>query len=232
MKAKKYKCIDCGKRYEYTPIKDCPWAHPTICDDCNAKREQAKRDADEAKRMERLKGEIDLLPYADWDCSKGNNSLRNTIGGTVFDDGKMTGKSLWIKGDVGCGKTRSVCFVAKTVIERGGHVRYEHCRKMLSRYSHEFANGSAEKYASGLGSDKRILIIDDYGVGKITDRGAELLYNIADDRLINNLPTWITSNLFPFEISKWFPERKTMQDYAKRIIRRITEQFITIENEG
>lgn len=227
-----FKCIDCKKEFEYNGSSVMPsFFHPTICDACSKLRIEEEKRKLEQVRLENLQEEIALLPFQDWDCSIGNNSLRNTIGRTVFEDGKLNNKSLWIKGDVGCGKTRSVSFVASTVIERGGHVRYEHCRKMLSRYSNEFTNGNAENYIEGLGSDRRILILDDYGVGKITERGAELLYTIADDRLIKKLPTWITSNLYPNEIADWFPESKNLQEYAKRIIRRITETFTIIEDK-
>jgi len=223
----KCKCSVCGKEMEYTIIPEIPFAHPTLCPECNAKRKEEEKEREVQKSVERMNAEVEQLPYPDWDCSIGNNRLRNTIGTSVFKDKHLTGKSLYIHGETGCGKTRSVCSVARTIIERDDHVKYIHCLRMLSGYSNEFVNGGAEEYLTKLGRDKRIIIVDDLGVGRVTERGAELLYYLIDERLINKLPTWITSNLEPKYLGQWFPEG--LQDYSDRITRRIYETYNIID---
>lgn len=229
-KKKQFTCFMCKKKYDYEPIEGYPWAHPTICDACDKKRKAELAEQERLKAEARRQEEIMMLPYPEWDSSKADadmHHLRNMIGTTVFENGKLTDKSVWVKGEVGCGKTRSICFIAKTVIERGGHVKYMDCMKLLGSYSESFMNGDTKSFLDEIGNDKRVLILDDYGVGKVTERGAELLYYIADERLIRGLPTWATSNLLPNQLNEWFPDN--LKEYAKRIQRRINETFTIIE---
>jgi DNA replication protein DnaC len=226
-----YKCRDCGILSEYETYKGMEWMHPTICEQCYQKREDELRNKEVLKRKEETLAEINMLPYPVWDSKVGNNSLRNTIGKRVFTNGEFTPVSLWVYGPTGVGKTRCVCSVARTVIEREGHVNFVNCLGILHGYSNEFMDlqGSTELYMSRLGTDKRILIIDDVGMGKITERGAELLYFIVNERLIRELPTWYTSNFHPSYIRKWFSSKLAQQ--AKNIERRIMETTHIIEGE-
>ena len=222
-----FTCKTCGREYPYE-TKPGTWYHPTICADCY------KNLLDE-RRNEEMRKRLKCLPFQDWDdekAGKERNALRGKIGHSVFIDKKLQNKSLWIHGASGTGKTRSVCFVARKAIERGYRIRYIDCMSLLGDYSSSFGNGKTEQLLHSVGTDRRVIILDDYGAGKVTERGAELLYHIANQRLINNTATWITSNIMPSQLVEWFPQG--LEVYADRIKRRIldTSKIIQVTVKG
>jgi DNA replication protein DnaC len=219
-----YTCKFCKQKYTFT-TRTGETLKPTICEKCNAERKEQEHNA-------RIEKRLNTLPYRDWDneiAGPAKIALRNAIGKIVFADKKPTSQSVWVAGKSGSGKTRSLCFLAGLAIERGYNVRYVDCISMLMDYSSSFTNGDSEEVMHSIANDERVVILDDYGVGKLTERGAELLYNIANTRMVKKLPTWISSNIMPSQLSEWFP--KELHQYATRIKRRILDTVKIIETK-
>ncbi len=225
----KYKCLMCDGAFSYEPIEGFPELKPTICEDCDQLREYEFEQKALRAAHKRKEDEISMLPYPDWDDRRGNIKLRNEIGKAVFADKDYTNRSLWVWGESGVGKTTSISCVARILIERGGKVMWTDSFDLLRGYASSFNNQSSDFYVDNLATTTKTLIIDDIGVGKVTERGAELFYHITNRRMIKNLPTWYTSNISPSNLGKWLGS--SLDLYSVRIGRRIKDTCKIIKGE-
>jgi len=93
---------------------------------------------------------------------------------------------------------------------------------MLRAYSQSLLDGSMDGLLARLHKPD-VLIIDDFGEGKLTERGLELLYMIVDKRLILQKPVWFTSNLALNHTINWMAHDTLTRIRATRILTRIDE---------
>ncbi len=154
-------------------------------------------------------------PFWVWDEQKGNNELLDWI---ISNNSS----SLFIGDDYGTCKTRAVCVAGKKLVFSGVHVRYWrscdlslHLAAACSRDLDE-----AESEISDM-SGCDLLILDDFGKEKVTDRAAEMVFSIIDNRYLYKKMTWITSNLNGTEL-----EARLGSDRGPAILRRLRETFI------
>ena len=103
-----------------------------------------------------------------------------------------SGKSLFISGDVGTGKTYLASALAIQTIDSGKTVRFETTLGILRELKDSFHSGPSNVLERCLDCD--LLIIDDLGKETPTDFALSVLFEIFDLRYSNLMPYVITSN--------------------------------------
>ncbi len=165
--------------------------------------EEARRRAEEeiTKRLNRViprlyqRAEITDLPDA----------LRDTVRNL---DG---GKGMYLFGAVGCGKTHSLCAIAKHYIRCGiKSVVFWNWEHFLKTHRAKGADGYgvADKFLVDTAAAE-ILLIDDIGGNskEASDDELEKLYLVFNNRVSNCLPTFFSSNRNPEEIGELYDQR-------------------------
>jgi len=218
-------CRVCGKDVEYRWHSSYPILKPTVCDGCY----------DKATKHREAQKSLQSLPFGEWDFKKGNNALlkhllTTSLGSTKPEEGKWP-LSMFIHGRTGLCKTRAVCEAAKRWGDVGGVIKYLSAHKGMSKYSELLGVSMADagRYQNSISGFHGLLIIDDLGVGAITERSLEWLFAIVDGRLTDNLPTWITSNYDYSRLQKWIG--RSDSEYGDRVVRRIADLCIVVNSE-
>lgn len=202
---------------------------PPFCPECLDKFAAEAKADDETKRISRraemLKASGVPAPYWDgYDPDRGNNELKDWV------KANATGSLLIQSRDSGKGKTWAVCHLATRIVRKYGKtVRYFEAIRMFREFSALLGQdmGAADRMVHEL---KRVdlLIIDDLGKEKLTDRGGELGFEVIDARLINGKPLWLTSNCGSGEIEEHFGERGL---YLARRLREMCRVYDADKNE-
>lgn len=107
-------------------------------------------------------------------------------------------KGLMFMGTVGTGKTFAACCIANELVERGYNVWLTTMLPLL-RSAGDFAkaDGVFERVAS-----VDLLVLDDFGTTKNTERNNELLFEIIDTRARSGKPLIVTTNLAPADLKQ------------------------------
>ncbi len=130
-----------------------------------------------------------------------------------FDD---ISYNLFFYGSTGLGKTFLSSIIAKNLLDSGKKVIYERATKMFSLYEdYKFKDYSLKEEVKKLYCCD-LLVIDDLGSEFITKNGVAFLFDLVNDRLINNKKIIINTNL---EISQF------SENYTVRLTSRIYENF-------
>jgi DNA replication protein DnaC len=124
---------------------------------------------------------------------------------------QLQGKSVFIYGDVGKGKSVFMASLLKQVVRQGKQVKWISYTAFIMRLQNLFAKSissetpydEAEKVARFDG----ILFIDDLGAEKLTDFVKQITYFILNEREQRMLPTVITSNFSLDEIDEKIDRR-------------------------
>lgn len=176
------------------------------------------------------------VPFRMWDFKSGNNAVLRRVltaafGSTKPKEGTRV-RSIYVHGHTGLCKTRAICEAARRASEVGIPSKFVQAAGILSKYSATFEKSSAEafRYAAKIASYPFVLIVDDLGVGKVTERGLEFLFLLFDRRLSEWRETWVTGNYNPKSLMSWID--KTDEEYSERIVRRLTDLCEVIDAEG
>ena len=126
------------------------------------------------------------------------------------------GYNLFFYGQTGLGKTFLSSIIAKNLLDSGKTVIYERATKMFSLYDdYKFKDYSLKEDVDKL-YNCDLLVIDDLGTEFLTKNGVAFLFDLINDRLINNKKIIINTNL---EISQF------SENYTVRLTSRIYENF-------
>jgi DNA replication protein DnaC len=215
-------CCKCGGKIQYELIELMGTTFnfkPSFCEACIVAQEKLDEEEAEKQRMALALAQLPLR----YDPKRGNRKAVEMIGTHAFVGGKPSGKSLWIGGKTGAGKTTGCCAVLEIWAKRGNTFKWRKCNDIMNGYSSLLGENCthAAAYLKDLAYTRSLLIIDDLGVGSITQRGEELLFEIIDTRMVRGRVTWITSNLKPEGLSGWIKDSLM----AERIIRRVKDTF-------
>ena len=222
-------CLLCGRPITYEDVilwdKVMHGFKPKHCDPCIAKH---NKEEDRKKGAAIWEAHRKFLPFR-WDKALGNKEAPTAITKEGITDTKTwepNGRNLWIGGVSGAGKTTGVCAVLEQMARAGRRWKYEHCPRMMLSYSDSFGKGGGMSFVNNIAKFRGLLVLDDLGVGKLTDRGREALYCIFDERLARRLTTWVTANLKMTEdsLDAWIAD----EAYAHRIGRRCREMFVEV----
>ena len=141
----------------------------------------------------------------------------------ICEDFNNTSYNLFFYGTTGLGKTYLSSIAANEVLKRGKSVQYVRAAKMFSDYEdYKFRDYSIKEYIESLYSCD-LLVIDDLGSESTNKNDVAFLFDLMNERLINNKKIIINTNL---EISD-FTKR-----YSVRLTSRIYESFKIFRFEG
>lgn len=235
-------CVTCGKNYQ-TKIpseesckddNDRSWREFYLsvinrnpqCDSCI---EEEERKEAEWQRKKELNNKLKQIPFStDFERAKATDS-------GVLADWIWTNRKhhLWIAGDYGCGKTRSLCCILGQLIKQGRKCRYITCNDLLSKYgckSQESGKVEADRWLEGL-LEYDFLAVDDIGKKKISMSGGEGLYNLLDYRYSGrgHATIYLTANLSGKEIARKFEDADTGAAFRSRLLRLEFLPWITSE---
>mgnify|MGYP003771888693 FL=1 len=109
-----------------------------------------------------------------------------------FDQVLKNNMGLIFTGEVGCGKTYLAAVIANKLIDQGISVKMTNFTGILN----DMTNFDIDKakYIDDL-NEKKLLIIDDFGMERTTDFAYEHIFNIIDARYRVGKPLIITTNL-------------------------------------
>jgi DNA replication protein DnaC len=116
------------------------------------------------------------------------------------------GRSLWLTGGVGTGKTALAMIVSKAAIDAGRSVAVYSCPRLLSVIRESIDSGGVLAFLDRLAAVD-LLHIDDLGAEHRTEWVLEQLYTIINTRYEDERSTVITSNLEPGELAQQLGER-------------------------
>lgn len=103
-----------------------------------------------------------------------------------------------ITGHTGVGKTWLACALGREAARKGYSVSYQRLPRLLEELEVAYADGSLPQLRSKLARSK-LLILDDWGVAPISQRGRQDLLEVIDDRVPGG-SVLITSQM---PIDKW-----------------------------
>ncbi len=115
--------------------------------------------------------------------------------------------NLLIFGGTGIGKTHISLAISKVVSEKGYNVIYMSAPDLFSALEKERFNQEKPMYNMENITSCDLLVIDDLGAEFTTSFTVSALYNIINTRLLSELPTIITANLVPSELTSRYSER-------------------------
>lgn len=107
-------------------------------------------------------------------------------------DAAENGRNVWVEGENGRGKSVFAGNVARELIRRGHRVKWANCAEAIKAERDRMATGAPSAWESY--GKVPFLVLDDIGKENATDYTASLLYELAEVRNANGLPTITTTN--------------------------------------
>jgi DNA replication protein DnaC len=107
--------------------------------------------------------------------------------------------NIIITGATGCGKTYLACALGQQACEQNHIVKYYRLGQLLDELSVGHADGSYRQQLAQL-AKKKLLILDDWGMEKLTARQANDLLDVMEDRY-QNASTIIASQI---PVNDWY----------------------------
>lgn len=180
------------------------------CSNCD---EAMQKEKDEIMKLEKENQNIvnSGLPLAVYKAEKGNKELLELV-----ENNKD--KSLFIASkSSGLCKTRTLIHVAKSLLKEGVRIKFFIVSALLREIAALFSDDlkEADKLIKNL-CRIDLLILDDLGKEKLTDRAGESFFEIIAFRELEKKPTWITSNFSGEVLGQKLGERG---DFFKRRIK-------------
>lgn len=215
-------CENCGDSIAYEPIiigGKVVFA-PTHCDLCIEKQaEKQNQDAD-SKRKElarnRFLDEI-ATSYRNTDLNRIPPVLQKAVSEWQFSH-----RGLGLIGTSGSCKTRAAVLILQRMAEEGKSVMFLTATSMAQAAIDQFHNDQKRKDEASNLLDRAlstsVLLLDDLGKNRMTDRSEETLYEILEHRTSWEQPTIWTSNSGARDLHERFSK-----DRADAILRRLIE---------
>lgn len=126
----------------------------------------------------------------------------------------LSSPNLLLAGKTGLGKTHLSLAIASTAIRKGYNVHYDSIQNLMNKLEREhFGRSTSEDSVRDEILECELLIIDDMGVEFITQYTLAEIHNIINTRILNGLPTIISTNLEMKDIEQTYSQR-----IASRII--------------
>lgn len=159
------------------------------------------------------------------DMSEREN-IKDIVKSAISFSNKKEGKSMLFYGACGTGKTFLSSCVAKKMMDNGYSVIYMTASAIIEKYEeYKFGKGNISdgKEIIDLLYEADLLIIDDLGTEAQSSVSLQFLFELINNRILNNKKMIISTNLNMSEITK---------RYTPRIASRIYESFKILNFRG
>ena len=220
-------CKRCANTFEYQPViyNSKELFTPQWCEPCveilTAEREQQEKDS---RHNARIAAFLERVPpvYHNTDPERIHANLAQMAGQYKYES-----KGIGIIGRSGEGKTRAAFLVAMRLVNEGRRVYWIAATDLAAAAANLFSddpevkNRSNEKIRRSMSAE--VLVLDDLGKGKFTDRSESMLYDLFETRTSNLRPTIWTSNSNAKQLHAMMSP-----DRADALIRRMGSEFHTI----
>lgn len=191
-------CQRCTNTFEYQPVifNGKSLFTPQWCESCvdvlTIEREREERESRQNARVARF---LECVPpvYHDTDPERIHANLAQAVAEYKFGP-----KGIAFMGRSGEGKTRAAFLVAMRMVAEGHRVFWIAATDLAAAAANLFADDpevksrSNEKIRRSMTAE--VLVLDDLGKGKFTDRSESMLYDLFETRTGNLRPTIWTSN--------------------------------------
>lgn len=138
------------------------------------------------------------------------------------------GRSVYVHGPNGTGKTTFACALAKQLVDMGVSVRFESSKRVIGEIQGSFSGTQTDVLERC--SACRVLVLDDLGKEQPTAFALSMLYQIVDSRYSNGKPTVVTSNFSRGAlVNRW--EGADLET-AEAIVSRLCENCETVLLDG
>jgi DNA replication protein DnaC len=220
-------CKRCANTFEYPPVQynGKELFTPQWCDECvtilTKERDQQDR---ESRQNARVASFLESVPpvYHNTDPERIHANLAQTAAAYRYG-----AKGIGFMGKSGEGKTRAAFLVAMRMVAEGRKVYWITATDLAAAAANLFADDpevksrSNEKIRRSMTAE--VLVLDDLGKGKFTDRSESMLYDLFETRTGNLRPTIWTSNSNAKQLHGMMSP-----DRADALIRRMGSEFHTI----
>lgn len=217
-------CKRCGTAFAYPPVM---WGNretfiPKWCDGCldtlvAEEEARARRVEQEARRKAFLRNVPPL--YRETDISRLPPVLAQ-----LATDWKYSPTGVGLVGKSGHGKTRTAVLIAIRMCDEGRSVFYVTATDYAAAAANQWADEARDRSVSTdvlrQARKAQVLVIDDVGKNRMTDRAEATLYELLEARTSNMLPTIWTSNAGAKELHAMFSP-----DRADALLRRLGSEF-------
>ena len=216
-------CRRCGSLTAPKFITLLGWRQQDHCDSCSViiAEERERRETETHKKMtietylERsgiVRGILARMTFVTFDNSHKGKAYE-IVKEYAEGFGRETTSGLMLYGKAGSGKTHLAVAITRHIIEQKQiQVRFARVVDLLAEIRKTFNEN--EQYRTENESDlisrytsAPLLVIDDLGAEKTTDWVRQILYQIIDERWIEQKPIIVTSNLNLEELEARFEER-------------------------
>ena len=187
---KKSNCLDCGKPFEFVIFEDFPDVCPKRCpqhqDAYAAKIQAEKRKAEARERAEWAGIGSRYLTY---------DKARDRLGYLPWISANRT-RSLMLAGPTDQGKTHCLSYAGyRSILDYDDQVQFLRFPEWLRQVSSLMgSDGRAAEREISKAKTAGLLILDDFGKEKLTDRTGEIVWDLIDIRERERRRTWISSN--------------------------------------
>lgn len=208
-------CEECGSEFRYrTAWRLCPVCEAAKIEEMAAAKERVV----EAVREERFLATVPPL-YHETDKARLSPCLV-----TAIDKYRYGPRGLAFLGRAGEGKTRSAVLVLRTMALDGHSTQFLPATKLAAASAEVYAESAdlrrAARETLRRAAKVRVLLLDDVGKNRMTDRAEVDLYEILEARTSHQLPTLWTSNSTAAGLHAMFSP-----DRADALIRRLGREF-------
>ena len=233
---KSTECYFCKKVFEYEYLDNPFFRTPYYCSkECEEKSVEARKVKEQKKLKELIEEEtkksiyeesrkisrkipkkyIDIETYKRELFDKAINGIKLKVNykrSYGYNNLQVTydfGKSLFLTGSVGRGKTVFIASVAKAYLKTGIPIKWISFPKFIMELQNMFRSSDDSPYdeAKKVAKYESMLFIDDLGAEKLTEFVSQIMYYIINEREQNMLPTIITSNYSLSEINQQIDAR-------------------------
>ena len=197
-----------------------------ICDDCATKQEMKANADAAANRQNSLSCAFEsICPplYRESDLKRIHGDFSDAV-----QNWKYSPTGLYLKGKPGTGKTRAAWWLLRREHFAGTSVYGLTCTEFARFAGEQWHSESKQRALAEEAIDKcrrvKLLLLDDLGKQKMTERAELELFDLLEHRTQNLLPSIITTNATSTQILAMLSE-----DRGSAILRRIKD-FNTIVN--
>jgi len=237
--ARPYTCEHCGQTVNpiETEIFGEPRTYRGTCTCVFERQEQERQRQAEEERRRRIEAKFGLVKFParythmTVDAFEARTGTENALRAvreyiTCWPRQMSTGEGLMLIGPPGNGKSHLVAAAYHALRARGFVPVLVVVPDLWTRMDATYRLGSREHeadiYAALIDCD--LLILDDLGADKPTDKRRERLYTIVNARLLRNRPIIATSNVTDMDELEW--------RISKRTVDRLMGECLTVRNSA